>query len=235
RRDTDMRLGKLPGRQPEYPLIDWGWWRADAIAYLREQTGVTVWPKSACTMCPYALDGPNRGDTVARLIAAPRLAMRPLLMEHTAVALNERQGLIAGRRLAWELRSHPGGPGLLAAFAAHLDEQEWAVWEVRRALLRRADGKTRAARSLTTIVRGGRQEMTAALERVSARLGIDVERDGPHRRVHVARRQAAPSVEHAFVLAPATAQEKTSKPFAKMWMTALAEVDTVDRQKEIRL
>lgn len=45
--NTDLRTG-------EYPLIEWGWFRGDAIAYTESviDTGVG---KSACTFCPFAL------------------------------------------------------------------------------------------------------------------------------------------------------------------------------------
>ncbi|MFB4273412.1 tyrosine-type recombinase/integrase [Nonomuraea sp. GTA35] len=45
----DMPLG--PGtRIPSYPLIEWGWYRADCERYVLDQLGVK-WPKSACVQC----------------------------------------------------------------------------------------------------------------------------------------------------------------------------------------
>ncbi|WAM19005.1 hypothetical protein [Rhodococcus sp. JS3073] len=41
--NTDLRTG-------EYPLIEWGWFRDDAIAYTESVIGTGV-GKSACTFC----------------------------------------------------------------------------------------------------------------------------------------------------------------------------------------
>ncbi|MFI9591159.1 hypothetical protein [Nonomuraea sp. NPDC052265] len=117
----------MPGRNPVYPLIEWGWHREDAEAYIREHLK-TEWIKSACTFCPYALTSEaGRVRTIPRYIADPDQAMLPLLMEHTAVALNPRQGLAGGKRLVDLLAAAPDSGPLLRQFAEYLDGQRWAV------------------------------------------------------------------------------------------------------------
>ncbi|MFI7641898.1 hypothetical protein [Nonomuraea sp. NPDC049400] len=223
RRDQDLRKSKLPGRQALYPLIDWGWWREDAYDYLLRHLGV-AYEKSACQMCPYALtSAKGRGRTIPRYLAAPHLAMLPLLMEHTAVALNERQGLIGGKRLVDELRRHPDAGPLLALFAEHLDAQQWAVYDVRRAFVEGKDGRAASARSLEVVELGSQEDVRAYLDLIAEKHGRSVERDGIHRRLRLLNRQPnLPTAERSLVLSPATAEPKVAPAFPKMWETGLA-------------
>lgn len=223
RRDKDRLMGTVPGREPEYPLIEWGWFREDAIAYIRDHLGVT-WEKSACTQCPFALDGPSKGETIARFIADPAVAMRPLLMEHVAVALNHKQGLIGGKRLVDELRRHPHAGDLLARFAARLDDVEWALYEVRRATVLGEKGKPLTSRSLTAALTGTRGDVRARLYELAAERGLTIERDGPHRRAweHIRVAGAYPTYDHMWTIGPSTAELKTGPAFPKRWAEALA-------------
>jgi hypothetical protein len=223
---TDQRQLGIPGRRPWYPLIEWGWHRADAEEYIRRCLGVD-WPKSACRQCPFALcNGDSRARTLRRYIAHPAQAVMPLALEHAAVALNPRQGLAAGRRLADMLAAEPGAARLLAGFAAELDGQEWAVYEVRRAFRAKAGDPSKpanAVRSCVRVARGSRGEMAAELVRRGAELGAAVEDDGPHRRVWLRRKSDRfPCVEHMLTVAPAVVPDKTGPGFAAAWQAGLA-------------
>lgn len=222
RRDQDLRKSKLPGRQALYPLIDWGWWREDAHDYILRHLGV-AYSKSACFMCPYALTSENgRARTIPRYLRSPRLAMLPLAMEHTAVALNERQGLIGGKRLVDELRRHPDAAPLLAMFDKYLDAQEWALYDVRRAFVAGRDGRTASARSLDVVALGSHQEVRSHLDRIAKEHGRTVERDGVHRRLRLLNRQPTlPTAERVLVISPATAEPKVAPAFPKMWQTGI--------------
>lgn len=85
--NTDRRTG-------EYPLIDWGWSRADVIDYTRSILGTSV-GRSACTFCPFSFaNKSSRAENFARYAEAPEVGARTLLMEHLALALNPAQGLV---------------------------------------------------------------------------------------------------------------------------------------------
>jgi hypothetical protein len=94
-------------------------------------------------------------------------------MEHLAVSLKPRQGLMAGKRLASLLARTPGHQHPLAAFQSALDQMPWHLYEVRRAVLTAAGGagKTgRAARWLHTHATGTHAQTTATLTQRRARL-----------------------------------------------------------------
>lgn len=204
------------GRTPAYPLIEWGWDRQACTEYIRRALGVD-WPKSACTYCPFALTLASQPATLARFVAHPEQATLPLLMEYVATALNSRQGLIAGRRLADLMQHTPDLAAALGIFSAALDTAEWAVYEVQRARLRRG-----TTRRLAIHATGPRNAARAALGEIAVRLGMRPDESDGHPRVWL-RRPAPnpPTAEWFYVIAPATAAAKTGPGFAGAWATAL--------------
>lgn len=223
----DMREGKVPGRIPSYPLIEWGWDRDACLRYIRAQLGVE-WPKSACAFCPYAFavrDG-GRNRTIARYLANPEEAMLPLLMEYAAVALNPRQGLIGGERLADVLAAHPGTADLLARFAAVLDADEWGVYDVRRAFRARHGDVMRpgtAVRSIERLTTGTRTQALDYLHDLAAARNTRVQNERGYHRVWLTERGLYyPCREHALVAAPARAVEKVNAQFGQVWDSAAA-------------
>ncbi|OLT26356.1 hypothetical protein BJF83_21385 [Nocardiopsis sp. CNR-923] len=221
RADRDRGYG--PARRvARYPLIEHGWTRQMCSNYLLAEFG-TPWAKSCCTYCPYALTSrAGRARTLPRYVADPAQAMLPLLMECTAVALNPRQGLIAGERLHDALARHPGGERVLDRFAAHLEAQTWAVYHVRRVWQRASAGPEHpgsVTRDLQVVARGSRGEMHAELARANgARAAEDgVERVWAHQRTW---NDSHPAREELWVAAPATASPKRGPAFAEAWARA---------------
>jgi hypothetical protein len=215
RAERDARHG-TPERTPAYPLIEWGWDRQACANYIRHALGVD-WPKSACPYCPFALNPTSRPATLARFATYPEQATLPLLMEYVATALNPRQGLIGGRRLADLMRRTPDLAAALGIFGAALDTAEWAVYEVQRARL--PHGTTRR---ITIHATGTRNAARATLGEIAARLGAHVDEPDGHPRAWL-RRPAPnpPTIEWFYVTAPATAVAKTGPGFAGAWATAL--------------
>lgn len=225
--DTALRTG-------EYPLREWdgGWDRARAQAFLREIFGVE-WIKSACTYCPFALANEmGRVETVARFVEEPDAGVLALVMEFTATALNATQGLIKGERLLSLLRASPGTAAVLAAFERMLAGLPWAVYEVRRTLSPRADGKVNYARSVRILDVGKPEEMRARLDQrarlasVPLTLGDPAFPDDTHPRAWLRHREPRvlaanrTTAERFITLAPATAIDKTGPAFPKAWAAA---------------
>ncbi|MGA4995830.1 hypothetical protein [Nonomuraea bangladeshensis] len=222
----DMPLG-LPGRIPTYPLVEWGWDRAECERYLWEQFGV-VWPKSACVFCPYALaSAAGLARTLPRYVANPYEAFKALTMEYLAVAANPRQGLIGGRQLYDALLDFEGGLELLADFQEHLSCMPWAIYDVRRAFRASADDMMKpanAARSMTRVAAGDRADMVRLLDYMATRHLPDGARyeTGRHQRVWIHERNLYyPCPEQAFVTGPALAIDKVNNTFADAWEAAL--------------
>lgn len=233
------RLYNTATRTGEYPLLDWGWDRAACIAYIRDVTGVEVWPKSACTQCPFALcsrDG--LAATLARYADEdPAAGVRALLMEHLAIALNPRQGLIAGDRLIDQLRRAPDRfAAVLELFERALEETPHAVYEVKRVYRPSATdpGKVaNSARSIKKHAAGPRARLTAALAARVRELGVKADdADGIYRVYEQRREGNRPGVERFLVIAPAYALEKEHQSFGKWWVTAQAAAAAAARAGE---
>ncbi|BCN86300.1 hypothetical protein [Prescottella equi] len=223
--NTDLRTG-------EYPLIDWGWTRDDAIAYTRSVTGTSV-GKSACTFCPFTFaNKQGRADVFARYAADPTVGAKTLLMEHLSLALNPAQGLVGGRRLIDMLRDQKLD-GVVDAFTAVLEDQEHAIYDVRRIPRPRKTDPTKlgnAARSIRVRGRGTRQGMQGILDRLAAdgkAKGLVrpvVGEDGILRVYQHERGPAFPAIERYFVVAPALAAAKEHEKFDQWWSDAVATI-----------
>ncbi|WP_331731702.1 hypothetical protein [Kitasatospora sp. NBC_01300] len=138
---VDTSYGKT-GRNPWYPLINWGWDRPKLLSYLRERFGVT-WPKSYCWACPYPTSSGSLPDHMARAARFPEQIVEAAVLEYTAQALNPLFTLYANSSLRHQLYL-AGNTRALDLLAARLDADPWSVYEVRRVL---APGRSAWCRS----------------------------------------------------------------------------------------
>jgi hypothetical protein len=145
-------------------------------------------------------------------------------MEHLAVSLNPRQGLMAGDRLASLLTRAPGHQPALAAFHSALDRMPWHLYEVPAGGAPAAGdpGKTgRAARWLRIHATG--TQMTAMLTVVAARKKLRLAADDGIPRAWARRRgEYLPAADWFCVAAPEGAEDKEGPGFAAAWPIALA-------------
>lgn len=213
--NTDLRTG-------EYPLIEWGWDRPACEAYITNALGVE-WEKSACVFCPFALaNKAGRARVLARYAEDPDAGVQTLMLEHVALALNPAQGLIGGARAIDVVRA-AGHAHVIDAFERARDEQEHALYEVRRILRPRKDDPTRmanAARSVQRIAVGSRAYATLLLRDAGAAVkGADlIVGDDGIERVYMRTRGATfPTREHFFVIAPAVVADKEHEKFDAWW------------------
>ncbi|MFD7010816.1 hypothetical protein [Rhodococcus jostii] len=221
--NTDLRTGV-------YPLIEWGWFRDDAVAYIDSVIQAEV-GKSACTFCPFAFANmTSRREVFARYTDDPGVGAQTLLMEHLALALNPAQGLVGGRRLVDMIRDQKLA-GVLDSFDQLLSEQMHAVYDVRRILRPRKSDPAKlgnAARSVRARMRGTREDMDAILARLAAEeraqgvLEREVGEDGIVRLYKHRRDSTFPTIERHFVVAPALAIAKEHTRFDQWWEDALA-------------
>ena len=146
-------------------------------------------------------------------------------MEHVAVALNPRQGLIAGTRLYDVLVDAPDQEPGLALLEERLSQARWAVYEVRRALLPSSRDPEKAgisARQLRAVATGTRSAVHHALTAIALghRRTIDVSDPG-HPRVWLQRRgDHLPATEMFYALAPHVVADKERPGFATAWAKA---------------
>lgn len=242
------RTERSPERRPWHPLLDWGWDRADCIAYIAEQTDVPAWPKSCCVFCPFSgpkADPAGQVDHLAyldRLEAAPEEGATALLTEFNAMSFNHRQCLYNRAGSLLEALRREGKVRAVAAFERVLGEMEWALYRVRRVQSLTAAGtNVRSNRSVEKLETGTRDEVEARL----AELG-DVSAEGGIPKVFSTRRRVelsgiknqggrkakelkveelelrGPVVEEFFVAAPSLARDKANKVFERSWAAAVA-------------
>lgn len=221
-------------RTGEYPLIDWGWYRDDAVNYTKSIIGTGV-GKSACTFCPFSFGNKSgRAVMLERYADEPAVAARTLLMEHLALALNPAQGLIGGKRLIDLIRAEKM-TGVLGAFDTLLSQQTHAIYEVRRIISARKGDPTKAGnfdRSLRLRSTGTRDEMQFHLDRLAAdgaAKGLTttiIGDDGIMRLYQYQRGATFPTVERYFVVAPALAPRKEKVNFDKRWAAHVTSATT---------
>jgi hypothetical protein len=206
-------------------MQDWEVGRAEAIAYLKEVTGVEF-ARSACTFCPFALaTEKGRATTMARYAREPAAAVEALVIEATSRAVNERQGLIGERRLS-DLIADAGMPELLAAAEDQLDAMDHVLLEVRRIVAAKAGQPGKAGmiwRSVTRLEVGARADMAAALAAMPGR--VVTAASGTTRMVLRSREDTAagqfPKLEHFYVVAPAVVESKSRPGFEDAWQAAI--------------
>ncbi|MBE1467447.1 hypothetical protein [Kibdelosporangium phytohabitans] len=233
KRATRDSLYNTGVRQGEYPLISWEWSRQDAHRLL-ENTFDTQWIKSACVYCPFALSTEaGKTATLEQFAADPNAGLLALAMEYTATCLNPTQGLIKGQRLLTLLRSSGEAGEVLTMFAEYLAAVPWAVYEVRRTLSPRVDGRFNYARSIQILHAGARTDMHKRLKTSAVALKTPVSVGDPrfpddqHPRLWLRRRHPDPrnlptqaDAEHFITIAPATAVNKTGPGFHTAWASA---------------
>ncbi|WP_280454195.1 hypothetical protein [Nocardia brasiliensis] len=213
-------------RTGEYPLIDWGWDRSTAEAYLLKVTG-RQWVKSACVFCPFALSSAaGRVVTFEKFRTHPAAGARMLWIEHLALCMNPKQGLVAGRR-AIDLLAEAGLDEVIGQFQSALAGSEHAVYELRRLTKPAKDPAKRGARwrAVRAIAHGTRAEMLAHLDRLpgASELGEDgIVRDGTY--------TADGNAEHFYVAGPAGVEDRKRSGFETLWRTA-----TLNRRSHERL
>lgn len=220
--NTELRTG-------EYPLISWGEDREACENFIRKHLKVDYWVKSACTYCPFALaTKEGRRRTAPRFAEDPAAGVLALEMEYVATALNPSQGLIAGDRLHTLLRDAPDQKETLALFQERLHAQPWAVYDVRRAISPRKDGKVNIARYLKKLAVGPWVQMQDRLRELATEHGEPItvgavgRDDDEHPRTWLHRRGTqAPTVEHFLTVAPAVADDKIGPAFTRSWHEAM--------------
>jgi len=207
-------------RWPVYPLVSWGWDRARCDAYVQNLIGER-WRRSCCGQCCFGFNKANLPDLIDRWRAEPDVAAEVLLLEHTALALNERM-LLFGKTSAHQLvRSH-GLTAALERYRERLETSRFAVYDVRRVLHASSDGphvKGPVWRSVTSLANGSRAAMTAELAERAAGAGgrVAFDEDGIARALVLAREQIYPTTERLLALAPVGPVDKELKSFGKHW------------------
>jgi hypothetical protein len=215
--NTDLRTGV-------YPLREWGWDREHCETYLVVKHDVE-WSKSACTFCPFALQNKaSRERTLRRFGREPQRGVLALYMEHLALALNETQGLVGGKRLRDLVEADDSLAHVLDALEERLSGAEHALYEVRRVI--RPGNASRSVRRLRT---GSREQLTRGFAQVAdnARAqGVKVETaPSGHTRVWLVERDERPTtVEHFLVVAPADCHDKQQPNFEQWFAVAAEEV-----------
>lgn len=235
RRATKDATYNTATRTGEYPLIDWGWHRDDAVNYTVSILGDSP-GKSACDFCVYSFGSKaGRVHMLDRYVAEPTVGARTLLMEHLALTLNPRQGLIGGKRLIDLVRAE-NMTGVLAAFDELLAQQTHAIYDVRRIISPRKDDPTvsgRVERSLRIPGTGTRDSLQSALDRLAAMgeaQGVTTTvtgEDGIMRLYQHQRGTTFPTIERFFVVAPALALRKERKGFDERWTELLTRVTAI--------
>lgn len=225
-----------PGRRTGiYPLVEWRWDRDRCIQYIAAKTGVSNWPKSACSYCPFALTN-KKGlvHTLERMQRNIPEALAALVLEHRAVCLNPQQGLIAGDRLATRVAELGGD--LQQRWLEHREDLEHCVYEIRR-LKRPRDNDVlkvaNASRSLTIHATGSRQAMRELLADMAADHGQPLDTHDGIERLYLRRYgRDLPAGEHFLVAGPAGALEKARPNFDTWWQEFL---DADERQMAMAL
>lgn len=218
RADRDAAYN-TPARTGRYPLIEWGWTRADCDSFVYELTG-HHWSKSACTYCPFAISS-ARGvqSTLRRYATEPAAGALALFVEHVATCINEKQTLRPTGQLyddvaAAELTE------VLDHFHRRLNDTEHGVYEVRRvAKVRGAGAKAVIARSVRLLDRGSRTDMAAALAAMPGQLHTGG--DGITRSVVLTRGESPPWAEQFYVACPAVVADKARSHFER-WFNEVA-------------
>lgn len=217
-RDASYNTSQRTG---SYPLVEWGWDRAQCEGYITSKTGA-AWIKSACTFCVFALANKAGVQRVLPMFAAePDAGAGALVMEYISIALNPLQGLMKSvvkdgvitrrGRLANLLDGQQHLP-VMQAFLTRLATMPWAIYEVQRVSTPTAADPAKGvwSRSVKTIATGTRREMRDQLKALGP---AEIDEDGIHR-VHVARRGAGhPAYERMFVVAPAGVRDKEPQAF----------------------
>lgn len=219
-RDLDRNKGH---RFPDFPLIRWNWSRSTASEYLRTVYG-REFGRSACFFCPFQNSRSGRAGLVESWRAEPEAALRALLIEHNALAMNPKAKLF-GRHAAYAVVRDAGLDHILTRHHDRLARSDWSVYEVRRVFHARHGApraKGHAYRSVQPLDTGSRAAMTALLSDLASEQGSAVETD-EHGIARASLRTAGtsyPTAEHflavGLALAPAKARDGFDEIFAEV-------------------
>lgn len=203
-----------PQRTGVYPLVDWGWSRQDASDWLFETTS-RRFSKSCCVYCPFALaTAAGRENTLGRYRDEPDSGAKALFVEHVALCLNERQGLMGDRRLI-DLVTEAGLDEVLARFHDRIDAADHAIYQVRRLARPRPGTSPTIARSVRALHTGSRRQM---LRQLATMPGTPVAGQDGITRIFVRERDAGPAwAEHFYVVAPNAVLDKQRPQFDTWW------------------
>ncbi|MFC9964327.1 hypothetical protein ACFVH4_08780 [Nocardia ignorata] len=172
--------------------------------------------------CPYSLaTRTGRAATFDRYRRHPAAGARMLWLEHIALALNEKQGLIAGKRAIDHVRADGGLSAVIDQFHTALTENEHAIYELRRLTKPARDPAKKGVRwrAVRALTHGSRSEMLAQLNRLPGTTVIGA--DGIARRVvRDGTNPADHHAEHFYVAAPAGVAYKKRAGFEMLWRTA---------------
>lgn len=210
-----------PAFGPAGIRLEWGWDRTRCQQFVTALLG-RPWEKSACTFCVFTMATQSgRAALVKRYRREPQAGANALFLERVAQSLNSRQTLIAGSSAA-DLVAAASLTEVQMLFAGMLERATYAVYEVRRITRRaRQSRKALIARSVRTVARGSRQEMSDYLTTLPGRRESRV--DGIVRSVLRERSSAPPSLEHFFVAAPAGVEDKSRPGFDAWWQEATSD------------
>jgi hypothetical protein len=205
-----------PERKSIYPLVEWRWSRQDCIDYLFAQFGV-LFPKSACSFCPFSYSKKGLRDLVERQKMFPDQTADALMLEHMSLALNPRGTLYSGTSLVQLAIDHKNTVALDIHEEA-LTASEWAVYRVRRIYSAKAvkDGpsdpakKGNVQRAVEKLdVYPSSDEAVAALRMQARSEGAEVEQVNNIVYRYVERRGATyPARENFLVAAPNLVETK---------------------------
>jgi hypothetical protein len=198
------------GRQPLYPLQEWGWTRTTSSLFLRDTTR-TTFRRSCCSHRPFQTSRASMGEWASRWAAYPKAGALALRLEHTALALNPRMSLF-GARAAWDLANEHQLTDALSMARRQVAAARWALYDVRRTFT----GPTTAIRSVRILGEGTRGRMQSALARHP---DADPRRDrhGIHRAWLRPAGTGYPRVEHLVVAAPVGVATKQRASFERVW------------------
>lgn len=216
-RDT---LFNSPLRQGVYPLIEWGWGRSEATAFIKEVTNVD-WQKSACVMCPFQYSSRSGFTAVLeRYRREPDAGVQALYLESVSLAFNPRMALLAQGRLIDAIHQ-AGLTEVLDRFHSRVATTEHGLYEVQRFARPRAGTTPLVARRVRRLDRGAPAVMGQSLAAQPGRLVIGA--DGIARMVQRERGTEAPWVEHFTVVAPSVAVQDKARPGFDAMYAAVAE------------
>jgi hypothetical protein len=191
-------------RHSEYPLVDWGWGRKACEDFIESKFGVS-WLKSCCTFCPFA---GGKSAHLDRLLDAHEAALEALLLEHTALALNPRTTLYAGKSLREAMVAN-GQQRQVDAFDSYLFKLPHAVYQVRRIYKM----KGRAHRSVVRMTpEMSLVEAERMLPEVYPGLGVVETRGSKRAYLHQRAEDSYPAVESFLVVCPAHVIDKDGIP-----------------------
>jgi hypothetical protein len=221
--------GKALPSRPEYPLLhSWQWTREKCARFLWDAFGVE-WSRSCCSFCPFQSTAGGRPELLARWRSNPTLTARTLMIEATALSLNERIGMFGTGDTAFDLVRREGLADVLEEYRRlRAEEPTWDLIEVRRAFDAKANNtalKGTAWRSVQVRATGSLDEMLGQLYAVPGAI-VSTDSYGISR-AWVRRRPEAnryPLIEWLWTIAPSGTLSKQRTSFEATWGRIRAQV-----------